>query len=81
MSLADEYGPSGVRVNAVAPGPIATERAAEFADHVKPMLARVPSRRMSAPAEVASAVAFLASDDAANIHGAVLSVDGGWAAV
>ena len=80
-SWADEYGPSGVRVNAVAPGPIATERQREFADHVEPMLARLPSRRMSTPEEVAAAVVFLASDDAANIHGAVLSVDGGWAAV
>ena len=80
-SWADEYGPSGVRVNAVAPGPIATERAVEFAEHVKPMLARIPSRRMSTPEEVAATVVFLASDDAANIHGAVLSVDGGWAAV
>jgi len=80
-SWADEYGPSGVRVNAVAPGPIATERALEFADHVAPMLARIPSRRMSTPEEVAASVVFLASDDAANIHGAVLGVDGGWAAV
>ena len=52
----------------------------EFADHVEPLPARLPSRRMSTPAEVAAAVTFLASDDAANIHGAVLSVDGGWAA-
>ena len=80
-SWADEYGSSGVRVNAVAPGPIATERQREFADHVEPMLARLPSRRMSTPEEVAAAVVFLASDDAANIHGAILSVDGGWAAV
>jgi NAD(P)-dependent dehydrogenase (short-subunit alcohol dehydrogenase family) len=80
-SWADEYGPSGVRVNAVAPGPIATERQREFADHVEPMLARLPSRRMSTPEEVAAAVVFLASDDAANIQGAILSVDGGWAAV
>ncbi|QLL06279.1 SDR family NAD(P)-dependent oxidoreductase [Mycobacterium vicinigordonae] len=80
-SWADEYGPFGVRVNAVAPGPIATERQQEFADHVGPMLARIPSRRMSTPEEVAAAVAFLASDEAANIHGAVLGVDGGWAAV
>ena len=80
-SWADEYGPSGVRVNAVAPGPISTERAAEFAEHVGPMLARIPSRRMTTPEEVAAAVTFLASDDAANIHGAVLSVDGGWSAV
>ncbi|MEH3129927.1 MAG: glucose 1-dehydrogenase [Mycolicibacterium neoaurum] len=79
-SCAAEYGPVGVRVNAVAPGPIATERAAESADHVAPVLARIPSRRMSTPDEVAAAVLFLASDEAANIHGAVLSVDGGWAA-
>jgi NAD(P)-dependent dehydrogenase (short-subunit alcohol dehydrogenase family) len=81
QSWADEYGPSGVRVNAVAPGPIATERALEFADHVGPMLAKIPSRRMSTPEEVAAAVVFLASDAASNVHGAVLSVDGGWAAV
>ena len=81
QSWADEYGPSGVRVNAVAPGPIATERQEQFVDHVAPVLARIPSRRMSTPAEVAAAVVFLASADAANIHGAVLSVDGGWAAV
>lgn len=80
-SWADEYGPAGVRVNAVAPGPIATERAGEFAEHVAPMLARIPSRRMSTPEEVAAAVVFLASDDAANIRGTVLSVDGGWSAV
>jgi len=80
-SWADEYGPSGVRVNAVAPGPIATERQREFADHLEPVLARLPSRRMSTPDEVAASVVFLASDDAANIHGAILSIDGGWAAV
>jgi NAD(P)-dependent dehydrogenase (short-subunit alcohol dehydrogenase family) len=79
-SWADEYGPSGVRVNAVAPGPIATERQAEFADHLAPVMARLPSRRASLPAEVAAAVVFLAADDAANVHGAVLSVDGGWSA-
>ncbi|NTY59930.1 SDR family NAD(P)-dependent oxidoreductase [Mycolicibacterium sphagni] len=79
-SWADEYGPAGVRVNAVAPGPIGTERQAEFADHVAPVLSRLPSRRLSTPEEVAAAVTFLASDDAANIHGAILSVDGGWAA-
>ena len=80
-SWADEYGPFGVRVNAVAPGPIATERQQEFEEHIKPVLDRLPSRRMSTPAEVAAAVAFLVSDDAANIHGAILSVDDGWAAV
>jgi NAD(P)-dependent dehydrogenase (short-subunit alcohol dehydrogenase family) len=80
-SWAAEFGPAGVRVNAVAPGPIATERQAEFTEHVAPVLSRIPSRRMSTPDEVAAAAVFLAGDDAANIHGAVLSVDGGWAAV
>lgn len=80
-SWADEYGPSGVRVNTVAPGPILTERNAEYEEHVAPVLARIPSRRMSTVGEVAAAVVFLAGDDAANIHGATLSVDGGWAAV
>jgi NAD(P)-dependent dehydrogenase (short-subunit alcohol dehydrogenase family) len=80
QSWADEYGPRGVRVNAVAPGPIGTERQAEFADHIAPTLSRLPSRRVSTPEEIAAAVVFLVSDDAANIHGTVLSVDGGWAA-
>lgn len=80
-SWADEYGPAGVRVNAVAPGPIATERQEEYAAHLEPVLSRLPSRRMSSPDEVAASVVFLAGDDAANIHGAILSVDGGWAAV
>ena len=79
-SWADEYGPSGVRVNTVAPGPTATEKTAEFAEHIAPMIARVPSRRMSSPDEVARAVVFLASDEASGIHGATLSVDGGWSA-
>lgn len=79
-SWAVEYGPRGVRVNAVAPGPIATERAADVADEIGPVLARIPSRRMSTPEEVAAAVAFLAGEDAGNIHGVILSVDGGWAA-
>jgi len=70
-----------VRVNAVAPGPIATERQEEFAAHLEPLLSRLPSRRISTPEEVAASVVFLASDDAANVHGAILSVDGGWAAV
>jgi len=81
QSWADEYAASGVRVNAVAPGPISTPRALQFADYVKPMLARIPSRRASTPEEVAAAVLFLASDDAANVHGTVINVDGGWSAV
>ncbi len=80
-SWAAEYGSSGVRVNAVAPGPVATERNEEFADGIAPVLQRVPSHRMSTVAEVAAAVVFLAGPDAGNIHGASLSVDGGGSAV
>jgi NAD(P)-dependent dehydrogenase (short-subunit alcohol dehydrogenase family) len=80
-SWADEYGPSGVRVNTVGPGPTFTDKVAAMADHLAPMIAALPSRRPSTPEEVAKAVLFLVGDDAANVHGATLSVDGGRAAV
>jgi NAD(P)-dependent dehydrogenase (short-subunit alcohol dehydrogenase family) len=79
-SWAAEYGPAGVRVNTVAPGPTRTEWVEDrLLDHLEPMLAAVPSRRASTPAEIAAAVVFLAT--AGNVHGALLSVDGGMAAV
>jgi NAD(P)-dependent dehydrogenase (short-subunit alcohol dehydrogenase family) len=80
-SWADEYGPTGVRVNTVAPGPSLTQRNAEIAELLAPLLARIPSRRASTLSEVAAAVVFLASDDASGINGATLSVDGGWSAI
>jgi len=80
-SWAAEYGPSGVRVNTVSPGPTATERNLAFEDHIAPIIARTPSRRMGTPDEVAKAVVFLVSDDALNIHGATLTVDGGLSAI
>jgi NAD(P)-dependent dehydrogenase (short-subunit alcohol dehydrogenase family) len=80
-SWADEYGPAGVRVNTVAPGPTATERTAGFADRIAPIVGRAPSRRASGTHEVAAAVAFLASDEASGVNGATLSVDGGLSAV
>jgi len=78
---ATEYGPHGVRVNTVAPGPTLTTRNEQIKDLLAPMLARLPSGRASTLAEVAAAVVFLSSDEASNIHGATLSVDGGWAAI
>jgi len=80
-SWAAEYGPSGVRVNTIAPGPTATTRNAAFADRIAPIVERAPSRRMGTVDEVGRAVVFLAGDDAAGIHGATLSVDGGLSAV
>jgi NAD(P)-dependent dehydrogenase (short-subunit alcohol dehydrogenase family) len=78
---AAEYGPHGVRVNTVAPGPTLTARNARIKDELAPMLTRLPAGRASTLAEVAAAVVFLVSDEASNIHAATLSVDGGWSAV
>jgi NAD(P)-dependent dehydrogenase (short-subunit alcohol dehydrogenase family) len=80
-SWAAEYGPAGVRVNTVSPGPTATERNLAFADHIAPIIARTPSRSMGTPEGVAKAVVFLVSDEASTIHGATLTVDGGLSAI
>jgi NAD(P)-dependent dehydrogenase (short-subunit alcohol dehydrogenase family) len=80
-SWAAEYGPSGVRVNTVAPGPTITPIMAAYADRIERIIARAPSQRPSTPEQIAAAVAFLVSDNAANIHGALLSVDGGLTAI
>jgi len=80
-SWAAEWGPSGVRVNTVAPGPTITPILAAHADRIQRIIARAPSQRPSTPEEIAAAVAFLVSDNAANIHGATLSVDGGLTAI
>ncbi|MEU4152826.1 SDR family oxidoreductase [Streptomyces sp. NPDC026659] len=81
MSWAAEYGPHGVRVNTVAPGPTLTEKVAAMEEHLAPIITRMPARRGGTPAEVAAAVAFLASGEASHIHGATLTVDGGYTAV
>jgi len=80
-TAAHEWAMDNIRVNTVAPGPTRTERFDESDDRIALLLGRIPSRRMSTIAEIAAAVVFLASDDAANIHGATLSADGGFAAV
>ncbi len=77
-SLAKELAVRGVRVNAVAPGFIATDMTADLSDEVKDKaLEAIPLGRMGAPEEIAKAVAFLASSDAAYITGQTLVVDGG----
>jgi 3-oxoacyl-[acyl-carrier protein] reductase len=79
-SLARELGSRGVTVNAVAPGYVETDMTAAMPDAAKlAMLGSVPLGRPAQPAEIASAVLFLASSAAAYITGHVLMVDGGMA--
>jgi NAD(P)-dependent dehydrogenase (short-subunit alcohol dehydrogenase family) len=81
--LAVEWGPRGVTVNAVAPTVILTplgERVWGDPARGGPMLARIPLGRFGVPSEVASVVAFLASDLAALINGETIMVDGGYTA-
>ena len=73
-----ELGPKGIRVNAVAPGFIATPILDTIPDKViGDMASRVPLRRLGQPEEIASVYAFLASDDASYVNGAVIEVSGG----
>jgi len=73
-----ELGPKGIRVNAVAPGFVATPILGTIPDKVITELEhRVPLGRLGQPEEIASVYAFLASDDASYVNGAVLEVSGG----
>ena len=77
-SLARELGPNGIRVNAVAPGIIATDMVAALDQSmIEKMAQTIPSKRLGKAEDIANAFLFLASDMASYINGAVLSVDGG----
>ena len=76
-SLARELGKDGIRVNAVAPGIIATDMVSALDQNmIKAMTANVPVGRIGQPEDIANAFLFLASDMASYISGAILSVDG-----
>lgn len=80
-SLAKEMARFGVTVNAVAPGLIETEMVADLTDEARnELLSRVPMGRAGQPAEVASAVAYLASSEASYVTGQIWAIDGGFTA-
>jgi NAD(P)-dependent dehydrogenase (short-subunit alcohol dehydrogenase family) len=78
---AAEYGPRGVRVNAVGVGPTRTEGTAPMGTDLEGLAAQAPAGRPGTPKEIADAVVYLASDAASFVHGAILPVDGGRTAV
>ena len=78
-SLALELAPSGIRVNAVAPGCIATDMVRALGTETRAMLEdETPMGRLGTPEEIAKAVCFLASDSASFITGQTLTIDGGF---
>jgi 3-oxoacyl-[acyl-carrier protein] reductase len=81
--LAQELGPSGIRVNAIGPGSMVTEGTAHAyeGERMAQRAALVPLRRVGTPDDIANAVAFLVSDQASYISGQVIYVDGGVSAV
>lgn len=77
-SAALDYAAQGVRVNAVAPGPILSERLSSLPEQYRaPVIAAVPMRRIGSPEEVGALVAWLCSDQASFLTGAALPIDGG----
>jgi 3-oxoacyl-[acyl-carrier protein] reductase len=81
-ALSDEVAADGITINSICPGFIATERVEELTktkpEMMKQMRAQIPMGRIGNPGELAAAVAFLASEPASYITGAVLQVDGGF---
>ena len=80
--MAAELGPYGICVNAVAPGIVLTERVrakweARAEEDRRRILSNIPLRRLAQPEEVASVIAFLASDDASYVNGVCIDVNGG----
>ncbi len=80
-ALANEWASSGVNVNAVAPGYIATDNTQALRDdpvRARAILERIPAGRWGRPEDIAGAVVFLASPASDYVNGTVLAVDGGW---
>ncbi len=78
---AAEYGPSGVRVNAVSPGPTRTEGTDAMGEGLEQLAAQAPAGRPATAEEIAEAIVFLATDRSSFVQGAKLAVDGGRTAI
>jgi NAD(P)-dependent dehydrogenase (short-subunit alcohol dehydrogenase family) len=78
---AAEYGPRGVRVNAVSPGPTLTEGTKAMGEGLAQLAAQAPAGRPATADEIAEAIVFLATERASFINGAKLAVDGGRTAI
>jgi len=78
---AAEYGPKGVRVNAVSPGPTRTEGTDAMGEGLEQLATQAPAGRPAAADEIAEAIVFLATDRSSFIYGAKLAVEGGRTAV
>lgn len=81
QAWAAEFGPNGVTVNAVGPGPIRTPGTEGMGEALEQLGKTVPAGRVGTPAEVAAAVAFLISEEAGYVNGTTVSVDGGRTAI
>jgi len=80
-AFANEWAGSGVNVNAIAPGYIATDNTSALRadeNRSQSILSRIPAGRWGAPDDFKGPVVFLASDASAYVHGTILTVDGGW---
>jgi NAD(P)-dependent dehydrogenase (short-subunit alcohol dehydrogenase family) len=79
---AAEYGPAGIRVNAVSPGPTRTPGTVAMGEEgIQQLAATLPLGRAADAREIANTIVYLASDDASFINGAIVAVDGGRVAV
>jgi NAD(P)-dependent dehydrogenase (short-subunit alcohol dehydrogenase family) len=76
-----EYGPSGVRVNAISPGPTRTEGTDAMGEGLEQLAAQGPAGRPGTADEIAEAIVFLATDRSSFVYGANLAVDGGRTAI